>query len=145
MKLQLYCVSAFAQTLTFLDFDKQNFQFVFHSNMQHTICFLAQGRCIRDVSEPCKGFWPSCDGQLLELPLGVLGWTHRRRPGCSCFAQVREAKHEQMFWTNRDAKIMTIYLSSISGSFSVTRSYDWLWNPNSLYCEFIAHTTKKTL
>ncbi|XP_024141018.1 aquaporin-8 isoform X2 [Oryzias melastigma] len=41
-------------------------------------------RRLRHVPEPRQGLWSGRDGQLLDLPLGVLGGAHRRRPaGCS--------------------------------------------------------------
>lgn len=37
---------------------------------------LLQWRCLWDVPEPCQSPWTCGDVWLLELPLGILGWTN---------------------------------------------------------------------
>lgn len=63
------------------------------NNASHFLLFIfilsVQWWHIRNVSQSCEGFRSSSVHQLLDLPLGVLGGTHRRRTGGCCSGQVK--------------------------------------------------------
>lgn len=57
---------------------------------------VLQGWYFRNLSEPCQSLWPGCNGELLDLPLGLLGRTCGRWCGSCCPPQVREVSSD---WT----------------------------------------------
>lgn len=72
--------------------------FFFYTNNEELIwishiSLFYQWRCIWNLYEPSQSLRSSHSEQLLDLSLGLLGGTHRRRPISSCAGSVGATQH----------------------------------------------------